>query len=1009
MTARMKNASIRALALAALLAVVLPAGAAAQFFGQNKVQYKRHDWRVLRTEHFDIHYYRDTEAAVHDAAVMAERAYQRLSRVLDHQIKARTPVVLYASNADFEQTNVVRELIGTGTGGLTEFVKRRVLLPFTGSYADLDHVLTHELVHSFEIDILFGERQGLLANPFSSTPPLWLMEGTAEYLSIGRVDNNTKMWLRDAALEGYLIPIGTLSYVGDIRVYRFGQSIMEFIADSYGLQKIGEIFKRVRRYGNIDAALESATGLTIDVLSKKWTESVRKAYLPDIADYDRPDAIADALTNNEADMAHFNVAPAVSPSGSQVVYISDRSMYNDIYLASALDGRVLKKLVSGERTGTVETLRYISTAMAWSPDETRIAYPGSAGGEDALYVEEVASGKVVYKLKFGLDAIYSPTFSPDGRRVAFVGLKNGLSHLCISNVDGRDFRMVLSGRYAVRDPAWSPDGGRIAYATDEGPDSDAERLIFGPLRLAIFDLATGAVTVVPGQKGKSLNPQWTPDGGALLYVSDRDGISNLYRTDLSTGQVTQLTHLLSGISGITPESPCISLSRDGRRLVFSTFSAGGWDLYSVRDPRRLYEGAGIQAAPLAAAEARAATVDQTPEPGQRVRPPGVDAAALPGPADSAAVADTTLAMIIDEVYSEPLVDSTTFVHMPYRTRFSRDYVTGGALYSSNVGFAGQAVLRFSDVLGNQTLTGVFGLYGDISNSDIYLAYENLSNRIGWGVAAFQFRNDQLVFSSPVADSVQSEVYRGCAFSFTRPFSRFRRLEFGIEAAALDQTLLEYNYALSSVSSARAGGTNYYVAPSIGLVADDALWGSTGPINGGRSRYTVEQSFGDVQYTTLVMDWRRYTNIAQRFSFAQRLIAGGSFGPHPRYFRAGGAFTYRGAEVGEGDLRGTHLLLGNLEFRFPLIDVLSLGLPGRIAFGGIRGVAFVDMASAWTDVPPQFVSTAGGTHTKDLRVAFGCGARVNLGYFILRYDFGQETNGQRYTSNGHHFVSFGADF
>ena len=454
---------IRVLALMALLAVLLPAGASAQFFGKNKVQYKTHDWRVLRTEHFDIHYYQGTEAAVHDAAMMAERAYRRLSRALDHNITARTPVVLYASNADFEQTNVVPDLIGSGTGGLTEFVKRRVLLPFTGSYADLDHVLTHELVHAFEIDILFGERQGLLANPFSSTPPLWLMEGTAEYLSIGRVDNNTKMWLRDAALEGYLIPIGTLSYVGDIRVYRFGQSIMEFIADSYGIQKIGEIFKRIRRFGNLDAALESATGLSVDVLSKKWTDSVRKAYLPDVADYDRPDAIADALTSTARDMSNFNVAPAVSPSGTQLVYISDRSMYSDIYLASALDGEVFKKVVAGERTRTVETLRYISTAMTWSPDEKQIAYPASAGGEDALYIHDVRSGKVVRKLLFGLDAIYSPTFSPDGTRIAFIGLKGGQSHLCTADVDGRNYRLLISGRHAVRDPAWSPDGGRIAF------------------------------------------------------------------------------------------------------------------------------------------------------------------------------------------------------------------------------------------------------------------------------------------------------------------------------------------------------------------------------------------------------------------------------------------------------------------------------------------------------------------------------------------------------------------
>src|SRR2546427_4691535 len=255
-----------ALGVFAIALPFLPSNAAGQFFGQNQVQYKRFHWRVLRPQHFDIHYYQGTEAAVNDAALIAERGYLRLSRILNHEIHSRVPLVLYASHTDFEQTNITPELLGIGTGGVTEFLKRRVFLPLTGSYAELDHVMTHELVHAFQIDILFGESQGLLGNPFAANVPTWFMEGMAEYLSIGAIDANTAMWLRDASLEGYLIPVRTLSYVGDIRVYRFGQSIFEFIADRYGVAKIGEWLKKTRRLGSAERALETATGLSIDVL-----------------------------------------------------------------------------------------------------------------------------------------------------------------------------------------------------------------------------------------------------------------------------------------------------------------------------------------------------------------------------------------------------------------------------------------------------------------------------------------------------------------------------------------------------------------------------------------------------------------------------------------------------------------------------------------------------------------------------------------------------------------------
>jgi hypothetical protein len=71
---------------------------------------------------------------------------------------------------------------------------------------------------------------------------------------------------------------------------------------------------------------------------------------------------------------------------------------------------------------------------------------------------------------------------------------------------------------------------------------------------------------------------------------------------------------------------------------------------------------------------------------------------------------------------------------------------------------------------------------------------------------------------------------------------------------------------------------------------------------------------------------------------------------------------------------------------------------------------VDAATVWTGGPgPRFFSTDGGLHTQDLRLALGLGARMNLGYFIIRYDFGQQTNLQKNTSSGHHFLSFGADF
>ena len=173
--------------------------AEAQYFGRNKVQYKDFKFEVLKTEHFDIYFSGEERDAAADVGRLAERWYSRLSTLLDHTLSNRQPIVLYSSHADFEQTNVVGGEIGEGTGGVTEGLKRRVVLPLTGALKETDHVLGHELVHAFQYDIARGNTSDQ-QQPGSSMErlPLWFVEGMAEYLSLGPVDANTAMWVRDA-------------------------------------------------------------------------------------------------------------------------------------------------------------------------------------------------------------------------------------------------------------------------------------------------------------------------------------------------------------------------------------------------------------------------------------------------------------------------------------------------------------------------------------------------------------------------------------------------------------------------------------------------------------------------------------------------------------------------------------------------------------------------------------------------------------------------------------------
>src|SRR5688572_106087 len=289
--------------LFAVLAVAQPADA--QYFGRNKVRYNQFDFRVLQTEHFDIYYYADEEAATRHAARMAERWYARFSALFNHTFDRRQPLVLYASHPDFTQTNVTPATPGEGTGGLTERTKSRIAMPFAAGLGATDHVLGHEIAHAFQIDIV--KRAGLDAFAL----PGWFIEGMAEYLSVGADDPHTAMWLRDAAAHDRLPTVETLHQPG-YSPYRHGHAFWSFVAGRYGDKVLGPILRsRVR---NIGRRLEAATGVTPTELTRLWHESLGGTSAAAVKRAEQG-AETGAIDRDAARGARLHLAPALSPDG----------------------------------------------------------------------------------------------------------------------------------------------------------------------------------------------------------------------------------------------------------------------------------------------------------------------------------------------------------------------------------------------------------------------------------------------------------------------------------------------------------------------------------------------------------------------------------------------------------------------------------------------------------------------------------------------------------------------
>ncbi len=317
-----RRLSLSVLSVLLLVYAASPAPAEAQYFGRNKVQYKDFKFEVLKTDHFDVYFYEDERENAARVGQMAERWYARLSTVFEHELKTRQPLMLYASHPDFEQTNTIGGLIGEGTGGVTEGMKRRVVLPLAGTLAETDHVLGHELVHAFQYDISASRSPGGGGGVGTGIErlPLWFVEGLAEYLSLGPVDPHTAMWLRDATRKEKLPPIRSLDN-GEFFPYRWGQAVWAYVGGKYGDEYIGQIFRSAVATGDALVALKEATLIEEKELSAAWHAAIREQYAPVMQATSRAHTFGRPLIASDAAKRTTDVSPSISPDGRHIVVL----------------------------------------------------------------------------------------------------------------------------------------------------------------------------------------------------------------------------------------------------------------------------------------------------------------------------------------------------------------------------------------------------------------------------------------------------------------------------------------------------------------------------------------------------------------------------------------------------------------------------------------------------------------------------------------------------------------
>ena len=971
-----------------LLSLLTPCVGWAQAFGKNKITGQRFDWHIHRTEHFDIHYYPSEAKLVPIMAAIAEEAYEQHSEDFEHELRDRTPLILYKSHKDFQETNIILQELHEGIGGFAELFKHRIVIPFTGSLEAFREVIFHELIHIFQYDIIYQKPHArIYSGEFLYSPPIWFIEGMADYFA---EDNDAigEMVIRDASMNNNIVPLPQLQnfnrlsspYVG----YKLGQLAVAYLTETYGREKIAEILRGLRqsRTKDIDRVFREVLGVELQEFDKAWRQTVRKRYWPLIEDREMPDLVAKNLTE-EARYSH-NIKPVWSPSGDIIAYVTGNDGFLEIVLMSAKTGERIKRVTKQFFREKYEEIRTDASgfgrSLAWAPDGDRIAFV--AKHHDANYLLEVniLTEELTQYFKLDYDNIASPDYDGSGERIVFSALKEGQTDLySIELLTGEIDRLTFDS-FNDTHPSWHPATSKIVYASERGRKN----------RLVIVDLDKGTERVLTNGSYNAISPVWAADGESILFCSDGQGIYDICRLEIVEKTDTQLeTTATSTDDGAQPEKQtddtvdegtaftkensqgladqtlqieltrltnmmtgCFnpSLSPDGKLLLFSAYQNGKYDVHVMETSKTIEEK--------------------------------VEVADIPEP---------TLILTAEKQ------ENYRIAKRKYSTRssFALDAIFPDFTLGADGILRSTVQITGSDMLGNHRM-GV-----SVMNQSSYLApdfiaqYGFLTHRTDIGAMIYNYHEYHILGGIQSRRGILQRI-TGLGVYLNYPFDRYHRLDLNL---SMYSQPFSFNFQTSRPLDP-FDDRGLLSMGSIAFVADTTMWREWSPYTGSRYRIELEQSFpalgSELSLTNVIFDARRYFGLGRRSTIATRLLLGGSFGLDRSYFYLGGIDTLRGYDY--EDLVGTRIGLINLEVRIPLIDVLHFGWPIRWTLGGIRGIVFADLGGAWSDwqYGPEnpfniFVREENRIRLDDVKASIGLGMRLELGLFSIDFAAARHTD------------------
>lgn len=1020
----------------------------AQNFGKNKVQYDVFDWEYIVSPNFNIYYYGENRDLAIFASETAEKSIEQIGKHLRWRNNKPIKIIIYSSHNDFQQTNVVDVYMSEGIGGVTELFKNRIVIPFEGSYKQFEHVIHHELVHAAINELVYGgNAQGIISGRILLQVPLWTNEGLAEFLSVDW-DTNSDMVMRDLALEERLPNLNELNY--SILAYKGGQSVWQYITKKYGRETVGEIFLQMKRTQNAEKGFENTLGVDFEKLTLDWHDYLKKEYWPDLVNREDFEDFSTKITDRSKTKNFYNVSPSFSPDGNTIAYFTDKNGYMDLILYRLDSDEEKSRLIRGNTSPDFEELKWLQPGISWSKDGKYISFASKSGKQDSIIIVEVSTGKYK-KIPISLDGVFTTSWNPVNNQIAFMGHKDNSSDIYIINLDNNKIVNVTNDIFSDSSPRWSPDGLKIYFSSDRGKSTKSKNMSdidFSQTDIFEYNTLNAEITQITNSEFNENYPV-ANDKGYLFYTSDYNGVTNIFKHNLSSGEAFPITNVITGVQQIDIDK--------NDNLIFSGYKKRGWDLYLI-DNINLANEKKIK-------ETKYFIEKNLNKDFEDLRSFKRNEIVTNQQNFSRYIfaRNYDYKNEVKKDKKETEVDSLRFqkkyIARKYKTDFSVDYFSAAASIDNLFGTRGVANMAWSDVMGDHRINFATNLVFDLNNSDLFLQYAFLKNRTNIYTTLFQQANMFSLGYNFNYDFFGQLRDTGFGVFAQYPFSKFTRLDFGATYRSVNYEILQFDIFTYETT------TNYKenlkaVIPLTSFIFDNTTNGYTGPIDGFKQYLTFQISpdigSNSVPFKTLKFDMRKYFRINRNYSFASRIMLGKSIGDRPQKFFLGGnsqmmvysktqtegrddsgfyaqrvldydnssiledvyfseyVFPIRGSRYRERV--GENVAVANFEFRFPFVNYVDVSFPARLRFGNIFGHLFVDIGAAW-DSSDEFDNSElirnkyGLTdlEASPILTTFGFGTKIFTRFALIRIDAAWD----KYPSGGYskpqYIVSFGYDW